>query len=81
MLRAGWNLANAARGVVDQGLVCAELAELEETLGNRNKAVLEYERAIDFFGEVAMKDWLEACQQRISELRSEKPMGKPLKLW
>jgi hypothetical protein len=65
MLRFGWNLANAARSVVDQGLVCAELAELEEVLGDRAKAILEYERAVGFFTEVATEEWLNACQKRL----------------
>jgi tetratricopeptide (TPR) repeat protein len=81
MLRYGWNLAHAGHCIADQGLVCAELAELEEALGNRSKAIVEYGRAIEFFSEVEMQDWLKACQNRLSELREEIPLGKALKLW
>jgi tetratricopeptide (TPR) repeat protein len=81
MLRYGWNLANAAHSVCDQGLVCAELAELEQALGNQDRAVAEYERAVGFFGALQTQDWFEACQQRLAELRGEKPLGKALKLW
>jgi tetratricopeptide (TPR) repeat protein len=81
MLRIGWNLANAARSVVDQGMVCAELAELEEVLGHRAKAILEYEKAIAFFAEVSTEEWLTDSQQRLAELRGERPLTKALKLW
>ena len=81
MIDQGWRLAKAARCVMDQGMVCAERAELEETLGNRAKAIEDYVQGIAFLNEVNAEDWLKACQERLEELRGLRPLGKPLKLW